>query len=145
MKNKVKALFYYQQENQIFILLGKRSSSDGNSFWWLPGGSVEENEDPFDALKRELDEEVFLPFLLHKAMIARKTYPSFEFQGNNHNVVFFIEVPALKATPEAREEFEDMKWFEMGKLPENMSREYAFLKNELPKFLIVSQNQDGNQ
>ncbi|MBK7931130.1 MAG: NUDIX domain-containing protein [Bryobacterales bacterium] len=41
------------------ILIGQRKRGDWNEFKWeFPGGKVESGEDPRDALKRELREEL---------------------------------------------------------------------------------------
>lgn len=39
------------------VLLGRFLAPDGGSHWTLPGGRVEQSEDPFDAVIREVAEE----------------------------------------------------------------------------------------
>ncbi|HEY3515395.1 MAG TPA: NUDIX domain-containing protein, partial [Kribbella sp.] len=40
------------------VLLARYVSPFGDGSWWtLPGGGVEQNEDPFDAVTREVAEE----------------------------------------------------------------------------------------
>ena len=44
-------------ENEC-VLLGKRSTGYYNGYWEFPGGKIEKNETPYEALRRELSEEL---------------------------------------------------------------------------------------
>ena len=45
------------QQNEVLISL-RNSSEEYNGFWEYPGGKVESNETSYDALKREVEEEL---------------------------------------------------------------------------------------
>lgn len=134
VKHKVKVLFYFLKKKKVYTLLGKRVTPEGESFWWLPGGSAEGDENTFEALKRELEEELILPESIQKALSGQHKYPSIEFKGKNYNQVYLIEVPPQAEVPEIQEEFVELKWFTLDKLPENMSREYASFEKQLQSF-----------
>jgi 8-oxo-dGTP diphosphatase len=47
------------QRQDGFLLMARRPPGRGWSGWWeFPGGKIEENESPFEALQRELQEEI---------------------------------------------------------------------------------------
>lgn len=128
MKKKAKAFFYLKTEDKIMVLLGRRRVKD-EEFWWLPGGSIEGEEKPFDALIRELKEElVFGPAII--ATINSFNYNDilfFQYQsGNTAYTVFFIPLDedGLLENIKVLEEFEEMQWFNLSEIPGNMSREF---------------------
>ena len=47
------------QRHDGFLLMAQRPPGRGWSGWWeFPGGKIEINESPFEALQRELQEEI---------------------------------------------------------------------------------------
>lgn len=112
--------------------MGKRTSN-GEEFWWIPGGSIEGEEDAFQALARELEEEIELTADLKHAVNRASSQhdESMTYQnGNTTYQIFFLEVPAssINQTPAIREEFDQLKWFSTNELPENVSREFSYIK-----------------
>ncbi|MBC7451192.1 MAG: NUDIX hydrolase [Cytophagales bacterium] len=134
MKRKAKILFVEQQASgECRILLGKRISS-GETFWWIPGGSVEQGESDFDAGLRELDEELILSdtyLAALNAFIKSDTNPSkIEYQSANaDNIIFIVPMFHLEEElPRIIDEFEELQWFPLHALPENMSREFQYIQ-----------------
>lgn len=131
MKHKIKAVFYTRENRRLFILMGRRKS-EGEEFWWIPGGSVEKDEDPLHALLRELQEELAPGPYLKKAI--RKFYDkgtvpqnlSF-LSGTTQYTILFVEVNSHvhNETVVVKEEFEELKWFAADALPANLSREFG--------------------
>jgi 8-oxo-dGTP pyrophosphatase MutT (NUDIX family) len=127
MKRKAKILFVSPSNK---VLLGQRTSK-GETFWWLPGGSVEEGETDFEAAVRELGEEMKLSKGLIDAIssFVITNNNKFEYESNAYNIVFKIPVleTATLSVPEIIDEFEKLKWIDANNLPSNMSHEYRQL------------------
>jgi 8-oxo-dGTP pyrophosphatase MutT (NUDIX family) len=143
-KRKAKILFYQKTPRGTRILFGKRVSKEGEEFWWMPGGSVEEGESEFEGAVRELYEEI-VPVRYMEAEIEKietsGRLPEFVRynSGSSIGIVFFIKIDESISTVEiieCREEFEEMRWFLMGELPFNMSRDYKFIKEYLDEKLL---------
>ena len=57
--NTVHAAAAVIQRQDGFLLMAQRPPGRGWSGWWeFPGGKIEDNESPFEALQRELQEEI---------------------------------------------------------------------------------------
>lgn len=63
----------YRSGSLISILRDDNSLIKFPSHWDLPGGGIEEDETPFEALQREVDEELGLP-ILERNIVWTKTY-----------------------------------------------------------------------
>ena len=138
MKRKSKILFIHKTSSiEHYLLLGRRISNN-ESFWWIPGGSVEKGETDFEAGLRELEEELFLTKDYTEVLNAYKhsdTVPNrIEYvTAQANNIIFLvpmthsnrIDVPAIK------DEFEELAWHNLNALPGNMSREFSYVKGQL--------------
>jgi len=138
MKRKAKILFIQKTSSTAYkLLLGRRVSSN-ESFWWIPGGSVEAGESDFEAGLRELDEELFLTDDFNQALNALKssnTIPAvIEYESKQAKNTIFL-IPMVRETdiavPAIKDEFEEMAWFDLENLPANMSREFSFIQNQI--------------
>jgi len=137
MKRKAKILFIQKASaTEYKVLLGRRISSN-ESFWWIPGGSVEVGESDFEAGLRELGEELFLTYDFTKALdrfITTHTIPSVvEYKSSQaENIIFLvpIESESLIPVPSIKDEFEEMAWFDLVDLPKNMSREFSYIEQQ---------------
>ena len=141
MKRKAKILFVQVVSREdYYILLGRRVSS-GESFWWIPGGSVETDEHEFEAALRELDEELILTPVFTKALHffihSSKEPQHIKYQSEKAiNTVFIVPVNmATKELPEIKDEFEELQWFNLDSLPMNMSREFSFIKKDFTEII----------
>lgn len=138
MKRKAKILFIQKVSATAYkVLLGRRVSS-GESFWWIPGGSVEAGESDFEAGLRELDEELFLTADYIQALDVFKssnTTPAvIEYESTQAKNEIFL-IPMVRETaialPAIKDEFEEMAWFDLENLPSNMSREFSFIEEQI--------------
>jgi 8-oxo-dGTP pyrophosphatase MutT (NUDIX family) len=138
MKRKSKILFIQKSSFQEYKLLLGRRISNNESFWWIPGGSVESGETDFEAGLRELEEELFLTSAYTEVLNVYKhsnTVPNkIEYETPQANNIIFI-VPMLSPDsinlPAIKDEFEELAWHKLDALPENMSREFSYVKTQL--------------
>jgi 8-oxo-dGTP diphosphatase len=81
------------------ILLAQRPKSRSWSGWWeFPGGKLEKNESPIDALIRELKEEVGIDVVNFQKWVTRN------YSYEEHNVtLYFFKVTEWKGKPSPKE------------------------------------------
>ncbi|WP_299251351.1 NUDIX hydrolase [uncultured Cytophaga sp.] len=142
MKHKSKILFVHKISPIEYRLLLGRRVSNNESFWWIPGGSVEQGESDFEAGLRELGEELFLTNDYIAALDAytlKNEIPNkIEYLSPQAKNIIFI-VPMFQATaiqlPLIKDEFEELAWHNLNTLPSNMSREFSYVQNQLESIL----------
>jgi 8-oxo-dGTP pyrophosphatase MutT (NUDIX family) len=149
MKLKSKILFFILQNKNAFFLLGRRRISETETFWWLPGGSVENSESAFEAAVREVKEElipgtaieaILQRYLQHSIMPPSASYIT----DKSENIIFMVQLPKdlLGFVPEILDEFEEIKWHPVSSLPANMSREFLPVKKVLTEAYLISLSKD---
>lgn len=79
--------------NQGAFLLVKHRT---DNMWYLPGGAVKRKETLFDALKRELREELNLILPVKCSAKLHGVYSNFYESKNDHIVVYVLNVPKIK-------------------------------------------------
>jgi 8-oxo-dGTP diphosphatase len=118
MKRVVAALIW--KDGKILICQRTRHQSMPLK-WEFPGGKIEEGEQPRDALRRELDEELGISAVIGDEVARiRHQYPS----GSSVELRFF-DVREYSGELENRI-FRDVVWAEPSKLPS-----YDFLEADL--------------
>jgi len=99
------------QDRQMKILIVKDRYSQ---FWDLPGGHIDEEEDPLEALKREIEEETKLeyPFEPEELFTRRMQL------GRSMKTVFFYKIVLKEDTPSIQlsSEHVDYRWVSEGEL-----------------------------
>lgn len=109
-------------EREGKILVGQRRAGDRFQFKWeFPGGKVEPDEDPKDALARELREELGIEAVIGEEM-ARYEH---QYPGKTAILLMFFRVPEFTSEP-TNHVFESIRWEERHKLPE-----YDFLDGDV--------------
>jgi ADP-ribose pyrophosphatase YjhB (NUDIX family) len=106
-------------DEQGRVLLLKHVFRTGTG-WGVPGGFIEEGEQPEAAIKRELFEETGLELEQADFAFAR-TLESF-----NHVEIIFRCKPRGIATARSLE-IKDLEWFERDKLPEDLGRDQRLI------------------
>lgn len=100
----IKAVAAVIQDEQGNILLGKRQLKRvGGGFWEFPGGKIEKNETPKNALLRELVEE-----LGDKAQIGKEVLPAVVYAypwGTVEISFYFAKLQTQNLTTVADSEF----------------------------------------
>ncbi len=106
--------FIKNKEGDKFLVVKRNKNEIAYpGLWSFPGGKVEKKETVFQALQREVAEEVGLEIEEHKKFIKDYTFV----RPDGHNVVgFCFEVVAKSENVRLSPEFEDWKWITPGEL-----------------------------
>jgi 8-oxo-dGTP diphosphatase len=99
------------------LLLGKRKKIVGDGTWGLVGGRLDLGEGIMEAAKRELAEETGLR--AKRLVFAGVTH---QLQAGDHWVQFGFEVTQFEGVAENLEPevCEELGWFKLDELPENL-------------------------
>ena len=104
------------------ILIGQRRAGDRFQFKWeFPGGKVEADEDPKEALARELQEELGIDAVIGEE-VARYEY---HYPGKTAILLIFMRVVSFTGVP-VNHVFESIRWESRVRLPE-----YDFLDGDV--------------
>jgi len=98
------------------ILLVKRAHDPFGGTWDVPGGFLEEAEDPLDALRREVREETGLEVEPEEFVAARvDRYGADPAAATTLNLYWTARVTG--GEPQAGDDASDLHWFEPSELP----------------------------
>ena len=94
------------------VLLGRRALDPGAGLWDLPGGFLEETEEPLVALRREVREETGLE-------IEPDAFVGFYLEPYDGRTVLCLTWRARvdAGTERAGDDLTELRWFEPGELP----------------------------
>jgi len=108
------------------VLLARYVHPGGDGTWWtLPGGGVEQNEDPYDAVIREVAEETGCEGVVERllgvdsrvipAAQARHTYGREDHQ--NIGIYYAVRITAGTLRPEPNGETAESVWTPIAEVP----------------------------
>ena len=98
------------------ILLIQRKNDPYKGQWALPGGFLDENEDPATAVARELTEETGLKNLAFSPL-GFWGAPGRDPRGHIISLVFTTDLDPTTQTPAANDDAADLAWFPVAALP----------------------------
>ncbi len=102
------------------ILLTKRAIDPQKGFWDLPGGFIEEGENPKKALRREMKEELGVEITIGKLFdIVMDWYVFQEIRFSTLNLYYLATLKNKKLTP--GDDISEAKWFSFHNPPKNLS------------------------
>jgi 8-oxo-dGTP diphosphatase len=97
------------------VLLTKRGIDPRRGYWDLPGGFLEEGEEPLAGLRRELREETGLE-VEPLEWLGTHLEPY-----DNYFVLGLTWLVAAEGEPQPADDVEELGWFGPGELPEEMA------------------------
>jgi 8-oxo-dGTP diphosphatase len=122
--------------------LGKRLDSQSWAGWWeFPGGKLETNESPSEALKREIFEELGVVIKKYKQWTTRRVV-----EKNKITILYFFLITSWTGMVEGKEG-QELQWVNLKKynttkvLPPNQVIHHA-LKNDLPDIYAITNFQE---
>lgn len=98
-------------DDQEQVLLCHRRDIDA---WNLPGGGVEQGESPWDAVLREVREEVRL-----EVEVVRLT--GLYWKPDDNEIVFNFECRSTGGSPSTSDEADEVSYFALSEIPTNLS------------------------
>lgn len=107
----VGAIILSEQTNKVMSVLRSPTESHPNT-WTFAGGKVEQNEQPIDALRRELQEELQLTKI-------KKIIPLHSYQSRSKDFVYdtYIVLVTKEFIPELNDENTGYAWTNIDNLP----------------------------
>lgn len=105
-KSTVGAIIYKIQDGKCMILLTKRNIEPFRDLWCLPGGHIEEYENSYDAVIREVKEETNMDFSPEFFYYVDEIFP----EKNIHNVALMFCGKATNKPKADPKEVSDIKW-----------------------------------
>jgi ADP-ribose pyrophosphatase YjhB (NUDIX family) len=117
------ALFYAQNTERFLFL--HRTQGKRSNVWGLPGGTNEAGETPWEACKREIEEEI-------GAVKIEKILPFETFVSNNQHFLFhtYLCLVEQEFTPMLNHEHDGYAWVSYSKWPKPL---HYGLQNTLKK------------
>jgi len=120
------------------VLIGKKEEEDQphSGEWHFPGGHLEEDENPEEAIKREILEETGLEINVHH-IVDVMTF-SWDREGEKDSLLVLYHCEANSKDTEPKDDLEDVKWVEPEQLEDELwSTEAERIKNreEQKKFI----------
>ena len=123
LRNKAIPAVYILLEQDGKILLGRRCNTgyeDGN--YQVPAGHVDEGELPTEAMVREIKEEIGVDIIQSDLELLHVSYRP-KHDNTDNRVDFFFKAEKWNGEVKNMEphKCDDLQWFPLNKLPENMT------------------------
>jgi len=114
------------ENNQVLLI--QRKNDPFKDCWAFPGGFVDKDEDPNDAVHRELEEETGLTGLNFK-QIGTFGKPGRDPRGHTISICYLAKIKTNQVNPTAADDAKAVEWFELNDLP-HMAFDHAAILAE---------------
>jgi len=101
--------------NKGQVLLVKRGIKPKFGYWDLPGGFLEEGEDPIQGLKREMKEELGVEIYNIRYLGVYMDWYECGYNMSTLNIIYSAKIKSGKIRPMS--DVGDIKWFNKSKIP----------------------------
>lgn len=103
------------------LLLKHKNHLNGNIYWWLPGGGLEQNETPEACVERELREEANMQVQVRKLLFES---PGMEKYDYKKYMTFLCTTSDTKCSPgvenTATRSIMELRWFPLILIPRHI-------------------------
>jgi mutator protein MutT len=128
-----------QTDRGVEVLLTYRSATGFPvNTYAMPGGKIDENESPTQAVMRETEEEVGIIADPHSMKLATTLY----FKGHTETCIAFVfSIASWKGEVENREpaKHSHIKWFLLDYLPSDLFPRHILIINNIKKHLAYDE------
>ncbi len=115
--------------DEEYVLLMKRKNTGSNDGEYeLPGGHLEENEDIFDAMIREIKEELLLDLKREDIKIIHLMH---HYTGQRLNFIFEADGTNLKPEIGEKNKCSELRWVNMKSLPFETTSKVKLIINNI--------------
>jgi|APHM01.1.fsa_nt_gi ADP-ribose pyrophosphatase len=124
MKNKHRVVTNAVITHRGKILLGKKQEKEGHPIsgeWHFPGGHLDKDEEPEEAVVRELKEETNLDTKVHQIVDVTSNTGRYQEEDLPIQIFFHIEAENQEAKPAS--DLEKVEWIEPSKVNEKLGEE----------------------
>lgn len=126
-KNGVCVDIILYKNNKILLMKRKNTGSD-DGLYELPGGHLEANEDLYDAMIREVKEELVLDL---KNEDIKLVYLMHHYSGERLNFIFKSNIEALEPKIGEPNKCEELIWCDINELPDNTTKKVKLILNDI--------------
>ena len=103
------------------VLLSRRAGDPGQGMWDIPGGFIEEGEDPLETLRREMEEETSLEI---EPIEFLGGFADRYGDGGIYTLNLYWTARIVSGEPSPADDVADLRWFRPDELPGD--DEFAF-------------------
>ena len=115
------------KEKTEILLMERINTGDDDGMYELPGGHLEKNEDIFDAMIRELNEELLINVKREKLKLALIMH---HYTGERFNFIFNLNGKNINPQIGEKDKCNSIKWFNINQLPKNITIKMKTIIND---------------
>lgn len=129
------------RKNNDVLLIKRANTGYEDGLYCCAGGKVDGNEPITEALMREAQEELGITLKKEHLKVVHVIHRKLNRNYDSELIGFFIEATIWEGTPQNMEphKHDDISWFSLNKLPENLMPTFKHVANMLEKNIFYSE------